>query len=83
MTDSIIINKLLIREYPDNHQVIYLYCRGNLKISKSVIDKVFEDIKPIFYHAIQDDTILNSILDFLENKKKEYLMGNIKIKSLY
>ena len=52
MSDSEIIWKFLIREYKDDHVVIYLYCCGNVRSPKTAIDRVFEFTKQIFCPAI-------------------------------
>jgi len=83
MTDSKIIWKYLSREIQDSHLVVYLYCCGNVRSPKIAIDKITKLIKPIFSQAIDEDVILAVVKDYLENKKRQYLAGEIKVVSIY
>lgn len=83
MSDSEIIWKFLEREFLDEHPAIYLYCKGNIRSSKTAIAKVSDITKPIFYPAMSDFLIQAVIKGFLENKQKQYLKGLIHIKPIY
>jgi hypothetical protein len=83
MSDSEIIWKFLDREYLDDNPVIYLYCCGNVRSPKTAIDKVSRFTEKIFYPAMTEQLIKTVIIAFLENKKKLYIKGLIKIKPIY
>jgi len=83
MSDSEIIWKFLEREFLDEHPAIYLYCCGNVRSPKTAIDKLEVITKKIFYPAMSIYLIKSVIKGFLENKKKLYIKGLIKIKPLY
>jgi hypothetical protein len=83
MSDSEIIWKFLEREFLDEHPVIYIYCKGNKRSSTTAITKISDITNPIFYPAMSDFLIRTVIKGFLENKKKQYIKGLIKIKPLY
>lgn len=83
MTDSEIIWKYLSFEILDSHLCVYLYVCGNVRSPKIAIDKIVSLVKPIFSQAIHEDVILSTINDYLENKKRQYLAGEIKVVSIY
>jgi len=83
MSDSTLIWSFLDREYPNDHPVIYLYVCGNVRSPNTAIQRVTPLIKQIFYPAISEHIIKTTIIGFLEMKKKLYLKGQIRVKSLY
>lgn len=83
MSDSEIIWKFLDREYLNDNPVIYLYCCGNVRSPKTAITKMAELTNKIFCPAMTEQLIQTVIVGFLENKKKLYMKGIIKIKPLY
>jgi hypothetical protein len=83
MSDSEIIWKFLDREYLDDNPVIYLYCNGNVRSPKTAVTKAIELTNKVFYPAMSEHLIQTVIVGFLENKKKLYKKGLIKIKPIY
>ena len=83
MEDSTIIWKFLTREYPDNHQVVYLYVCGTIGAPKISIEHMEQFIKKVFTPIINDNFIKVIIIAYLDNKRKQYLKGEIKIKPNY
>lgn len=82
MSDSIIIWKYLTRAYPDSHQAIYQYC-NSISNRKIAIDILINDVKKVFGSAITESYIRQTVIGFLANKKKEYMLGNITITPIY
>lgn len=83
MSDSEIIWKFLNREFKNDHPIIYLYACGNVRSPKTAIEKAVSITKPIFHPPINEHLIMTTIKAFLDNKKKQYIKGEIKIKALY
>jgi hypothetical protein len=83
MSDSIIINKFLIREYQDFHQIIYLYVKGGVRSEKLVINEIMKLCNQIFLPGINENFIKTTVKEFLDTKKKLYLKGKVKVKSIY
>jgi Sec-independent protein secretion pathway component TatC len=83
MSDSEIIWKFLEREFPNEHPAIYLYCCGNVKSPFTAIEKLMTISLLIFYPIMAEQYIKTVVKGFLENKKKLYLKGLIKVKPLY
>lgn len=83
MTDSEIILKFLEREYLDDNPVIYLYCNGNVRSPKTAIEKAVELTNQVFHPPMTKRLIQTVVEGFLENKKKLYRKGLIKIKPLH
>lgn len=83
MEDSMIIWKFLSREYPDSHQAVYLYVCGTVRSPKTGIDQILKLTKKIFGPAMNDHFIRAVIVGYLEDKKKKYLKGEIKVKPIY
>lgn len=83
MSDSEIIWKYLDREYPNEHLVVYLYVCGNVRSNKRAFTTVVDAINVIFYPAMNDAIIKATVEGFLENKRKRYQKGEIKVKSIY
>ena len=82
MTESTLISKFLNREYPDDHQVIYLYCCGNVRSPKTAVNRVFSLVNEIF-SPIPKEILEKNVLSFLDMKKNQYRCGEIKIKPIY
>lgn len=82
MEDSTIIWKFLTREYPDDHQVIYLYVCGNVRSPRTALEKVMNLMKKIF-SGISEQYVRSVVKGFLDLKKKQYIRGEIKVKSIY
>ena len=83
MTDSELIWKFLVRNYPDDHQAIYLYCCGQERSAHTAIKKIQEFTNVIFGDVIQKELVYVTIKGFLDYKKKEYKKGNVTVKSIY
>ena len=83
MQDSTIIWKFLNREYDNDHPVVYLYACGNVRSPKTAVDRIMGLTRKIFYPAMTEQLIKTVVIAFLDNKKKLYMKGEIKIKSLY
>ncbi len=83
MEISEIIWEYLSREYPDNHQVIYLYCQGNARSPNICMEKILPSLETIFYPIVSKPVLKTILKGFLDNKRKEFTKGNIKIISIY
>jgi hypothetical protein len=83
MDDSTIIWKFLIREFPDTHQAIYLYCAGGSRSIDTAIYRIMPITLKIFAPPISKDFIEKTVKSFLEYKKKQFGRGEIKIRPLY
>jgi len=83
MSDSEIIWKFLVREYQDDHPLIYIYVCGKIRSETTSYTKMLEQIKPIFYPSMSEQIIISTIRGFLERKKKQYKNGEIKVKAIY
>lgn len=83
MTDTILINNFLAREFPDEHSVIYIYVCGQKRSEKTAIDKVMKLTKQIFCPPFSEFFVLEIVKNFLDNKKIAYKKGEIKVKSFY
>ena len=83
MTKSEIIRKFLIREYPDNHLLIYLYCCGNIRTPNIVLKAAESLTSEIFQPMIQESVIKITIKEFFEDKKRKYKNGLITLKACY
>ena len=83
MEDSMIIWKFLSREYPDSHQVIYLYVCGTVRSPKTGIDQIMKLTKKVFGPSMNDHFIKSVIIGYLDYKKKQYLNHEIKVKPIY
>jgi len=83
MQDSIFIWKFLVGEYPDNHPVIYLYSRENIRSPITAVKEVMDITKQVFSPPISEAYLLSVVKGFLEMKKKQYMKGEITIKGIY
>jgi hypothetical protein len=83
MSDSEIIWKFLDREFLDDNPLIYLYCNGNVRTTKTATTKIVELTNKVFHPAMSTNLIQTVIIEFLENKKKFYINGVIQIKPIY
>jgi len=83
MEGSSIMWKFLTREYPDSHQVIYLYVCGNVRTPKTGVEQIMKPTKKIFNPMLNDELIKTIIIGFLEYKKRQYLKGEITVKPIY
>jgi len=83
MQDSILIGKLLNKEFKDDSPAIYLYCCGNLKSQSTAINKALTVCKEIFKPFIDDDIISHTIEVFFINKKNDYMLGYLFPKPIY
>lgn len=83
MEDSVLIWKFLEREYPNDHQVIYLYCCGNVRSPITAINQIMKLMVKIFSHPINETIVKTVVKGFLDNKKKEYIKGVFKVQPIY
>lgn len=83
MTDTILINNFLSREFPDNHPIIYIYVCGQKRSEKTAIDKIMALSTQIFCPPLSEFFVLEIVKNFLEDKKNLYKKGLIKVKSFY
>lgn len=83
MQDSQLIWKLLARDYPDDHVVIYLYSCGNVRSPITAMNRVMDDIERIFCPPMSETYLKKIVKGFLDYKKKQYINGEIKIKPIY
>jgi len=83
MDDRTIIWKFLMREFPDNHQAIYVYCTGRNRSIQTAINRVTPITFKIFSPAITKVFIEQTVKDFLEYKKKQFGKNEIKIRPQY
>jgi hypothetical protein len=83
MTDTILINNFLTREFPNDHPTIYIYVCGQKRSEKTAIEKVMSITKQIFCPPLSEFFILEIVKNFLDDKKMAYKKGEIKVKSFH
>jgi hypothetical protein len=83
MTDTILINNFLSREFPNDHPTIYIYVCGQKRSEKTAIDKIMYLTTQIFCPPFSEFFILEIVKEFLDGKKIAYKKGEIKVKSFY
>ena len=83
MEDSTIIWKYLTREFPDNHQAIYLYICGRERSKVTSMDQIMKSTEKIFCPPLDVIFVKKVISEFLKYKNKQYIKGEIKLKPLY
>ena len=83
MTDTILINKFLTREFPNDHPTIYIYVCGQKRSEKTAVDKIMKITSEIFCPPFSEFFILEIVKEFLSDKKTAYKKGEIKVKSFY
>ena len=83
MTDTILINNFLSREFPNDHPTIYIYVCGQKRSEKTAIDKIMYLTTQIFCPPLSEFFILEIVKIFLNDKKNEYKNGLITVKSFY
>lgn len=83
MTDAILINNFLSREFPDDHPIIYIYVCGQKRSEKTSIEKIMSLSIQIFCPPFSEFFVLEVVKKFLDDKKNAYKNGLIKVKSLY
>jgi hypothetical protein len=83
MQDSVIIWKFLEKEYNNDHPVVYLYVCGNVRSPITALGKVLPLVNQIFSPAMPEQLIKTVVVAFLDLKKKQYMKGEIRVKSLY
>lgn len=87
MTETMLIFKYLDYCYPDEHQAVFMYVTGTSTGHKErcdrVASKLFDESKSIFCPSFTEKELTKTIKEYLEGKRKEYLMGAIKVKPIY
>jgi len=83
MQDNTYIWKYLSNQYPDEHVAIYLYVCGGIRSSNHSIQKIMCDTSKIFCPPLSEKQLVTIVTSFLDVKKKQYIMGEIKIKPIY
>ena len=83
MTDSELIWKFLSREYPDDHVAVYLYVCGHTRSPNTAMEKVIPLVITIFSPPLSENFVKTVVKAFFDNKKRQYLKGEIKVKSIY
>lgn len=83
MTDSEILWKFLVREYPNNHPIVFLYASNHSRTNKDSFDKVVGFTKEIFLDVYPESLIKPVVKRYLDYKKQQYMRGDIQIKPIY
>ena len=83
MTDSELVRNFLTREYTNNHPVIGIFMSNDIQSQITAIETVKSLVYTIFKGGVSESLLLETIKDFLENKKKQYLNGEFNIQRLY
>ncbi len=83
MTDSELIWKFLVREYPNDHPIIFLYVSNHPRSAKDAFDKVVNFIKEIFIDVYPETLIKPVVKRYLDYKKEQYVRGEINVKPIY
>jgi hypothetical protein len=81
MTDTILINNFLTREFPNDHPTIFIYVCGQKRSEKTAIDKIMSLTNQIFCPPLSEFFVLEIVKKFLDDKKIAYKKGEIKVKS--
>jgi hypothetical protein len=83
LKDSQIILNYLKYTYPNEHIVIYLYCCGGELSSINAINKIKPDVYKVFNKLIEERFLYETIKNYLEFKKHQFINGEIKINPVY
>lgn len=83
MTDSELIWKFLEKNIKNDHPAVYLYACGNLRSPITAVNKVLAEVESVFCPPYKHQFVTVVIKGFLDNKKKLYSKGLIKVKPLY
>ena len=83
MSDTILIGKYLVREYPNDHLALFQYAMGGVRSKAGVIEQILQYVKPVFAPVINNNDIRIAITVFLEDKKARYSRGEIQLKWFY
>ena len=82
MTESELIWQFLYLNYPNEHQYIYLYLCGNVNTPKTAIANMVETTCRVF-NPIKREFVQMLVKSFLDDKKKQFQKGQIKLVSYY
>lgn len=83
MNDTTIIWKYLLRTVDNEHPTVYVFCTSYaLRSRDTALNKLLNEIYIVF-KPLPESLIKNVAVQFLEWKRKEYMKGNVKVKSLY
>ena len=83
MSDTTLIYQAILLNFPNDHPAIYQYIIGHRLSKSSAIDRITNDICPIFKGVFTNAHIKNVVKQFLNIKQAQYRKGQIKIKSIY
>lgn len=83
MQDNTYIFNFIGRNYPDEHIAIYLYVCGSHRTSTRSVEIILSDVKNIFCPPLDEDYLETIVIEFLNNKKKQYIKGEITVKPIY
>jgi hypothetical protein len=83
MADGEIIWRFLDKNYENDNPNVYLYCAGQKYSLKTGTSRIYNEIEQIFCPPMDTHLLKKVIEAFLDNKRKLYKEGKIKIKSIY
>lgn len=83
MSDSQLIWKILEKEYPNEHLIVYLYVCGSITNKKNATQTAINLIKLIFSNTINDTMVKITVEGFFNLKHNLYKKGMIKVKTQY
>lgn len=83
MSDSQLIWKILEKEYPNEHLVIYLYVCGSIKNKKTAVKTAIELIELFCSKTINTSIIKATVEGFFNIKVRLYKSGKITVKTAY
>lgn len=83
MNDVILVTKFLMREFPDEHPLIFIYVCGQKRSEQTSIEKMMSLTKQIFSPPLHEEFVLDIVKKFLLEKKNLYKKGLITVKSYY
>jgi hypothetical protein len=83
MEDFEIVYNFLNISLPDNHPYVYEYITNKHTTKENIVNKVLKLCDFLFMPPYDIYFMINVIEYFLNNKKTQYLLGNIKIYPIY
>jgi hypothetical protein len=83
MRDFEIVYNFLEISLPDNHPYIYEYIINDHISEENIVNKILKLCDFLFMPPYDINFMINVIEYFLNNKKTQYLLGEIKINPIY
>jgi len=83
MSEEEFLREYIERQFPNDHQIIYLYACGGKRSSANAIDKGIAWLSPIFSPTYPTFYLKRILTEYLEDKKSQYFKGEIQVVPIY